>query len=162
MVETGTFFSTGRSWGQGEGADKESESPGALRRGLRSTSYRRAVVSGVDLEVPTVDPKAQQLSQTALKGQQEDRDKPGSPVSPASPVSAKPASPGKNKVGTLAVAHTEYSDMHNMLYTARFTELHCKGEQLEHIFDLKSNYLGAACCLQHRAIHAVCLLSQHS
>uniref|UniRef100_A0A667Y728 Rho guanine nucleotide exchange factor 26 n=1 Tax=Myripristis murdjan TaxID=586833 RepID=A0A667Y728_9TELE len=79
MVETGAFFSTGRSWGQGEGADKESESPGALRRGLRSTSYRRAVVSGVDLEVPSVDPKAQQLSQAALKGQQEDRDKPGSP-----------------------------------------------------------------------------------
>ncbi|XP_029922350.1 rho guanine nucleotide exchange factor 26 [Myripristis murdjan] len=97
MVETGAFFSTGRSWGQGEGADKESESPGALRRGLRSTSYRRAVVSGVDLEVPSVDPKAQQLSQAALKGQQEDRDKPGSPVSPASPASAKPASPGKNK-----------------------------------------------------------------
>ncbi|KAM3874910.1 rho guanine nucleotide exchange factor 26-like [Diretmus argenteus] len=98
MVETGAFFSTG----QGEGADGESESPGTLRRGLRSTSYRRAVVSGVDLEVPAVDPKAHLLAQPALKGLQEDWDKPvpqanpGS-VKPASPGSAKPASPGSVK-----------------------------------------------------------------
>uniref|UniRef100_A0AAX7VTG8 Rho guanine nucleotide exchange factor 26 n=1 Tax=Astatotilapia calliptera TaxID=8154 RepID=A0AAX7VTG8_ASTCA len=54
MVETGSYFSTG---GHNEGEDGESESPGALRRGLRSTSYRRAVVSGVDSEVSTADPK---------------------------------------------------------------------------------------------------------
>uniref|UniRef100_A0A4W5KJ43 Uncharacterized protein n=1 Tax=Hucho hucho TaxID=62062 RepID=A0A4W5KJ43_9TELE len=39
MVETGTFFSTD---GGGEGTDQD-ESPGSLKRGLRSTSYRRAV-----------------------------------------------------------------------------------------------------------------------
>uniref|UniRef100_A0A672YF11 Rho guanine nucleotide exchange factor 26 n=1 Tax=Sphaeramia orbicularis TaxID=375764 RepID=A0A672YF11_9TELE len=65
MVETGTYFSTG---GSGEGADGDSESPGTLRRGLRSTSYRKAVVSGVELEVPTVDPKAHRLSQPLIKG----------------------------------------------------------------------------------------------
>ncbi|XP_071398363.1 rho guanine nucleotide exchange factor 26-like [Centroberyx affinis] len=94
MVETGAFFSTGGYGGHGEGADGESESPGTLRRGLRSTSYRRAVVSGVDLEVPSLDPKAHGLSQPFLKGLQEDGDKPASPASPASPGSAKSANPG--------------------------------------------------------------------
>ncbi|XP_070826004.1 rho guanine nucleotide exchange factor 26-like [Chaetodon trifascialis] len=101
MVESGTYFSTGG--GHSEGTDGESESPGALRRGLRSTSYRRAVVSGVDLEVPSVDPKALQLSQPVFKGL--DGANPTSPVSPASPGSgsltspgtAKPASPGTPK-----------------------------------------------------------------
>ncbi|XP_029629688.1 rho guanine nucleotide exchange factor 26 isoform X2 [Salmo trutta] len=59
MVETGTFFSTD---GGGEGTDQD-ESPGSLKRGLRSTSYRRAVVSGVEMEVPSVDPKSHRLSQ---------------------------------------------------------------------------------------------------
>uniref|UniRef100_A0A6D2W597 Rho guanine nucleotide exchange factor 26 n=1 Tax=Takifugu rubripes TaxID=31033 RepID=A0A6D2W597_TAKRU len=54
MVETGTYFSTGGS--KNEGTDAESESPGALRRGLRSTSYRRAVVSGDDAENPNNRP----------------------------------------------------------------------------------------------------------
>uniref|UniRef100_A0A672YDB4 Rho guanine nucleotide exchange factor 26 n=1 Tax=Sphaeramia orbicularis TaxID=375764 RepID=A0A672YDB4_9TELE len=75
MVETGTYFSTG---GSGEGADGDSESPGTLRRGLRSTSYRKAVVSGVELEVPTVDPKAHRLSQPLIKGL--DGDNAASPV----------------------------------------------------------------------------------
>ncbi|KAG8001950.1 Rho guanine nucleotide exchange factor 26 [Nibea albiflora] len=100
MVETGTYFSTGG--GLTEATDGESESPGTLRRGLRSTSYRRAVVSGVDLEVPSVDPKAQ-LSLPITKGP--DGNKPASPVSPASPGNvsltspgtAKPASPGTPK-----------------------------------------------------------------
>uniref|UniRef100_A0A8C9ZS10 Rho guanine nucleotide exchange factor 26 n=1 Tax=Sander lucioperca TaxID=283035 RepID=A0A8C9ZS10_SANLU len=76
MVETGTYFSTGG--GHIEGTDGESESPGTLRRGLRSTSYRKAVVSGVDLEVPSVDPKAHWLSQSVIKWP--DEDKPDSPI----------------------------------------------------------------------------------
>uniref|UniRef100_A0A3Q1FRK6 Rho guanine nucleotide exchange factor 26 n=1 Tax=Acanthochromis polyacanthus TaxID=80966 RepID=A0A3Q1FRK6_9TELE len=70
MVESGPYFSTGG--GLGERADVESESPGTLKRGLRSTSYRRAVVSGVDLEVPSLDPKAHRLSQPAIKGERMD------------------------------------------------------------------------------------------
>ncbi|XP_042342918.1 rho guanine nucleotide exchange factor 26-like [Plectropomus leopardus] len=104
MVETGTYFSTGGV--HNEATDGESESPGTLRRGLRSTSYRRAVVSGVDLEVPSLDPKALRLSQLVIKWQNED--KPDSPVSPASPGtvsltspgSAKPVSPGTPKLAT--------------------------------------------------------------
>ncbi|CAB1349309.1 unnamed protein product [Coregonus sp. 'balchen'] len=66
MVETGTFFSTdGGSRGGGEGTDQD-ESPGTLKRGLRSTSYRRAVVSGVEMEVPSVDPKTHRLSQPVV------------------------------------------------------------------------------------------------
>ncbi|XP_041661205.1 rho guanine nucleotide exchange factor 26-like [Cheilinus undulatus] len=90
MVESGSYFSTGG--GHAEGTEGESDSPGTLRRGLRSTSYRRAVVSGVDLEVPTVDPKAHRLSEPALKGL--DGVKPASPVSQAGPGSASPSSPG--------------------------------------------------------------------
>ncbi|XP_077422012.1 rho guanine nucleotide exchange factor 26-like [Vanacampus margaritifer] len=84
MVETGAYFSTGA------GTDGENESPGTLRRGLRSTSYRRAVVTGVDLE-------AQALSQAAVKGLDSDNKTPaaGSPcvVKPTSPGASKPDSP---------------------------------------------------------------------
>ncbi|XP_039985842.1 rho guanine nucleotide exchange factor 26-like [Xiphias gladius] len=101
MVETGEYFSTGGD--RSEGTEGESESPGTLRRGLRSTSYRRAVVSGVDLEVPSVDPKVHRLYQPVIKGLNEDY--PASPVSPASPGTEsltsprtpKPASPGTPK-----------------------------------------------------------------
>ncbi|KAM3616218.1 uncharacterized protein V6R79_014510 [Siganus canaliculatus] len=102
MVETGQYFSTGGS--AGEGGDAESESPGTLRRGLRSTSYRRAVVSGVDLEVPSVDPKAHRLSHPVIRGLGEDNpDSPVSPVSPGSlslpnPPTAKSPSPGTPKL----------------------------------------------------------------
>ncbi|XP_047449480.1 rho guanine nucleotide exchange factor 26-like [Mugil cephalus] len=93
MVETGTYFSTGG--GRGEGA--ETESPGTLRRGLRSTSYRRAVVSGVGMEA---DPKPQLLSQPVAKGLEINGM--ASPVSPtgsgsASPRTAKPKSPETTK-----------------------------------------------------------------
>ncbi|XP_059188015.1 rho guanine nucleotide exchange factor 26-like [Centropristis striata] len=103
MVETGSYFSTGG--GHGEGTDGESESPGTLRRGLRSTSYRRAVVSGVDLEVPSVDPKAHRLAQAIIKWQNEDMPdsvSPASPgtVNPPSPGSAKPPSPGTPKLSS--------------------------------------------------------------
>uniref|UniRef100_A0A3P8XV73 Rho guanine nucleotide exchange factor 26 n=1 Tax=Esox lucius TaxID=8010 RepID=A0A3P8XV73_ESOLU len=76
MVESGTFFSTGG----GTEKDEDGEDVGALKRGLRSTSYRKAVVSGVDLESPSEDPKAHRLSHPAFKGPQEDREKPTSPV----------------------------------------------------------------------------------
>lgn len=49
MVESGSFFSTSKNVEEADGED----APGVFRRGLRSTSYRRAVVSGVDLEVPS-------------------------------------------------------------------------------------------------------------
>uniref|UniRef100_A0A3B4UP53 Rho guanine nucleotide exchange factor 26 n=1 Tax=Seriola dumerili TaxID=41447 RepID=A0A3B4UP53_SERDU len=75
MVETGAYFSTGGDCT--EGTEGESESPGTLRRGLRSTSYRRAVVSGVDLEVPCVDLKVHRLSQPVIKGL--DGENPASP-----------------------------------------------------------------------------------
>lgn len=106
MVETGTYFSTGG--GHSEGADGETESPGTLKRGLRSTSYRRAVVSGVDMEVPSVD--ANRLSQSVIRWLDEDRtDSPFSPASPGatshqSPGTAEPASPGTPKLAVHKVS----------------------------------------------------------
>ncbi|XP_068441190.1 rho guanine nucleotide exchange factor 26-like [Clinocottus analis] len=93
MVETGTYFSTGG--GLAEGTDGETESSGTLKRGLRSTSYRRAVVSGVDLEVPSEDSKAHRLSQQVIRWLDEDQT--DSQVSPSSPGTAKPDSPGTPK-----------------------------------------------------------------
>uniref|UniRef100_A0A3B3WKA8 DH domain-containing protein n=1 Tax=Poecilia mexicana TaxID=48701 RepID=A0A3B3WKA8_9TELE len=55
MVEAGGYFSTGG--GHTEEAEGETESPGALRRALRSTSYRRAVVTEVDKDVTLVELK---------------------------------------------------------------------------------------------------------
>ncbi|XP_029026611.1 rho guanine nucleotide exchange factor 26-like [Betta splendens] len=92
MVETGAYFSTG---GHSEGRNGESESPGALRRGLRSTSYRRAVVSGVDTQVPMLDPRAHRPSQSAVRGPLGDI--PDSPVGPVSPGTGSPTSPGASK-----------------------------------------------------------------
>ncbi|KAL7879162.1 hypothetical protein AOLI_G00101360, partial [Acnodon oligacanthus] len=74
MVESGAFFSTSR-----EDEEDAEESPGLLRRGLRSTSYRRAVVSGVDLDSPSADLKNHRLSQPVLKGLTEVKEGPGSP-----------------------------------------------------------------------------------
>ncbi|KAM7399205.1 hypothetical protein PAMP_018491 [Pampus punctatissimus] len=96
MVETGNYFSTGGD--HGEGTDADSESTGTLKRGLRSTSYRRAVVSGIELEVPSADPMTHQLSQPVIKGL--DGHSPDSPVSPGSPGTAKPASPGTPKLSS--------------------------------------------------------------
>ncbi|KAK6296391.1 hypothetical protein J4Q44_G00325330 [Coregonus suidteri] len=77
MVETGTFFSTGGGTG-GKGTDQD-ESPATLKRGLRSTSYRKAVVSGVEMEIPSEDLKTHRLSQPTLKGLQEVKERPTSP-----------------------------------------------------------------------------------
>ncbi|XP_068172652.1 rho guanine nucleotide exchange factor 26-like [Antennarius striatus] len=112
MVETGAYFSTGGTLN--ECRDTESDSPGSLRRGLRSKSYRKAVVSGVDLEEPSVDQKASQLSQLVIQGPHSDNpasavspsspdrvslDSPGA-AQPASPQSSKPTSPRTDKSNT--------------------------------------------------------------
>ncbi|XP_053479620.1 rho guanine nucleotide exchange factor 26-like isoform X1 [Ictalurus furcatus] len=49
MVESGSYFSSSKDVEVPDGED----APGLFRRGLRSTSYRRAVVSGVELDVPS-------------------------------------------------------------------------------------------------------------
>lgn len=88
MVETGMYFSTGVQRPE-EGAG---DSPGTLRRGLRSTSYRKAVVSGVDAtDNASVDPKSLHLSKPVNKGT--NKDKPPSPTSPTSNASSSPTSP---------------------------------------------------------------------
>lgn len=56
-------------------AENDVDSPGSLRRGLRSTSYRRAVVSGVDFDSPTTSKKKNRMSQPILKAVMEDKEK---------------------------------------------------------------------------------------
>ncbi|KAM5165398.1 rho guanine nucleotide exchange factor 26 [Mantella aurantiaca] len=56
-------------------AENETDSPGTLRRGLRSTSYRRAVVSGVEFNNPTDRKKSNRMSQPILKAVVEDKEK---------------------------------------------------------------------------------------
>ncbi|XP_009699212.1 PREDICTED: rho guanine nucleotide exchange factor 26 [Cariama cristata] len=58
-----------------EEAEGDSDSPGSLRRGLRSTSYRRAVVSGVDLDGSSNFKKKNRMSQPVLKAVVEDKEK---------------------------------------------------------------------------------------
>ncbi|KAK2538550.1 Arhgef26 [Columba guinea] len=62
--------------GDGEDeAEGDLDSPGTLRRGLRSTSYRRAVVSGVDFDSSSDLKKKNRMSQPALKAVVEDKEK---------------------------------------------------------------------------------------
>ncbi|NXW92006.1 ARHGQ factor, partial [Alopecoenas beccarii] len=62
--------------GDGEDeADGDVDSPGTLRRGLRSTSYRRAVVSGVDFDSSSDFKKKNRMSQPVLKAVVEDKEK---------------------------------------------------------------------------------------
>ncbi|XP_074154144.1 rho guanine nucleotide exchange factor 26 [Sminthopsis crassicaudata] len=56
-------------------ADSDLDSPGSLRRALRSTSYRRAVVSGFDFDSPANSKKKNRMSQPVLKVVMEDREK---------------------------------------------------------------------------------------
>ncbi|XP_066226008.1 rho guanine nucleotide exchange factor 26 isoform X2 [Saccopteryx leptura] len=56
-------------------AENDLDSPGSLRRGLRSTSYRRAVVSGVDFDSPITSKKKNRISQPILKAVIEDKEK---------------------------------------------------------------------------------------
>ncbi|XP_025952638.2 rho guanine nucleotide exchange factor 26 isoform X2 [Dromaius novaehollandiae] len=58
-----------------EEAEGDLDSPGALRRGLRSTSYRRAVVSGIDFDSSSNLKKKNRMSQPILKAVVEDKDK---------------------------------------------------------------------------------------
>ncbi|KAM4772567.1 rho guanine nucleotide exchange factor 26 [Rhinophrynus dorsalis] len=55
--------------------EADTDSPGALRRGLRSTSYRRAVVSGIDFNQPAERKKSNRMSQPVLKAVVEDKEK---------------------------------------------------------------------------------------
>ncbi|KAE8604156.1 hypothetical protein XENTR_v10014596 [Xenopus tropicalis] len=55
--------------------DADRDSPGTLRRGLRSTSYRRAVVSGLDFSNPTERKKNNRMSQPILRTVSEDKEK---------------------------------------------------------------------------------------
>ncbi len=68
MFETGSSFSTSK-----EDELDGDENTGLLTRGQRSKSYRRAMVSGVDIDVLSLDPKAKRLSQPVLKGVAEER-----------------------------------------------------------------------------------------
>ncbi|NWR57771.1 ARHGQ factor, partial [Bucorvus abyssinicus] len=56
-------------------AEGDLDSPGTLRRGLRSTSYRRAVVSGVDFDSSSNFKKKNRMSQPILKAVIEDKEK---------------------------------------------------------------------------------------
>lgn len=73
MVE-GLGASLGHEGDEGE-VDNDMDSPGSLRRGLRSTSYRRAVVSGFDFDSPTSSKKKNRMSQPVLKAVMEDKEK---------------------------------------------------------------------------------------
>lgn len=73
MVE-GLGASLGPSEDEGD-AENDVDSPGSLRRGLRSTSYRRAVVSGFDFDSPTTSKKKNRMSQPVLKVVMEDKEK---------------------------------------------------------------------------------------
>ncbi|XP_029393741.1 rho guanine nucleotide exchange factor 26 isoform X2 [Mus pahari] len=61
--------------GEESEVDNDMDSPGSLRRGLRSTSYRRAVVSGFDFDSPTSSKKKNRMSQPVLKAVIEDKEK---------------------------------------------------------------------------------------
>ncbi|XP_034024156.1 rho guanine nucleotide exchange factor 26-like isoform X2 [Thalassophryne amazonica] len=103
LVETGEYFSTGGSGGHDEGTYEESENQEPLSRGLRSKSYRRAVVTSTEGEAPSVGHKAHQITWAAVKGLHRDKtvvsdesDSLGT-ITPTSPQTAKPASPSTAK-----------------------------------------------------------------
>ncbi|NXN97573.1 ARHGQ factor, partial [Rhinopomastus cyanomelas] len=72
MVETLGMPLVAESEDEPEG---DLDSPGTLRRGLRSTSYRRAVVSGVDFDGTSNLKKKNRMSQPILKAVLEDKEK---------------------------------------------------------------------------------------
>ncbi|XP_030072382.1 rho guanine nucleotide exchange factor 26 [Microcaecilia unicolor] len=74
MVETSTFPLVAVADADGE-QEPDLDSPGTLRRGLRSTSYRRAVVSGVDFDGSANAKKHNRMSQPILKAVAEDKEK---------------------------------------------------------------------------------------
>lgn len=72
MVETPSMPLVG---GGNDELEGDVDSPGVLRRGLRSTSYRRAVVSGIDLDNTVNIKKKNRMSQPVLKAVMEDKEK---------------------------------------------------------------------------------------
>ncbi|KAJ7324272.1 hypothetical protein JRQ81_017292 [Phrynocephalus forsythii] len=72
MVET---FGVPSIAGRDEEAEGDAESPGMIRRSLRSTSYRRAVVSGVDFNGSANVKMKNRMSQPVLKAVVEDKEK---------------------------------------------------------------------------------------
>ncbi|XP_053246294.1 rho guanine nucleotide exchange factor 26 [Podarcis raffonei] len=61
--------------GGGEEAEADVDSPGMLKRSLRSTSYRRAVVSGIDFDSSASFKTKNRMSQPVLKAVVEDKEK---------------------------------------------------------------------------------------
>ncbi|XP_005393114.1 PREDICTED: rho guanine nucleotide exchange factor 26 isoform X2 [Chinchilla lanigera] len=61
--------------GEERDVDNDVDSPGSLRRGLRSTSYRRAVVSGFDFDSTNSSKQKNRMSQPVLKAVMEDKEK---------------------------------------------------------------------------------------
>lgn len=74
MLETPSAPLVPRAHADGD-MDPEPDSPGQLRRGLRSTSYRRAVVSGVQFDNATNVKPSSRRSQPNLKTVVEDKEK---------------------------------------------------------------------------------------
>ncbi|MGH0163299.1 UNVERIFIED_CONTAM: hypothetical protein FKN15_044690 [Acipenser sinensis] len=75
MVETSSssFFPLGDDERE---TDSELDSPGTLKRGLRTTSYRRAVVSGIDFNAASPNgKKGKRLSHPILRSVEEDKEK---------------------------------------------------------------------------------------
>ncbi|XP_061493080.1 rho guanine nucleotide exchange factor 26 isoform X2 [Rhineura floridana] len=72
MVET---FDVPLVTGGDEKAEGDVDSPGMLRRSLRSTSYRRAVVSGIDFDSTSSFKTKNRMSQPVLKVVVEDKEK---------------------------------------------------------------------------------------
>ncbi|XP_041126147.1 rho guanine nucleotide exchange factor 26-like isoform X2 [Polyodon spathula] len=75
MVETcsSSFFPFGDAERE---TDSELDSPGTLKRGLRTTSYRRAVVSGIDFDGASPNgKKGNRLSHPILRSVEEDKEK---------------------------------------------------------------------------------------
>lgn len=97
MVE-GLGASLGPSEDEGE-VENDLDSPGSLRRGLRSTSYRRAVVSGVDFDSPTASKKKNRMSQPILKVVMEDKEK----FSSLGRIKVKSGHVAKSKVKVLGI-----------------------------------------------------------
>ncbi|XP_004075667.1 rho guanine nucleotide exchange factor 26 [Oryzias latipes] len=104
MVETGAYFSTGHT----ERGDDENEGPGTLKRGLRSTSYRKAVVSSMDMEESLLMKPFQMLTLESPELKQS----PTSP-DPSGADSVKTLSPGTPKSFTPRTLKPSSPEMEN-------------------------------------------------
>ncbi|XP_076851122.1 rho guanine nucleotide exchange factor 26-like [Brachyhypopomus gauderio] len=89
--------------------DEDGDAGSALHRGLRSTSYRRAVVSGVDVDVPDSDLRSLHLPIPTLRGVTAAKE------GPASPQPSKSKS-GEQKKKGLPTQRTFDSEEDEVLY----------------------------------------------